>query len=166
MNDYKFSIMIISTQKFCERLKQSIIHISEKLYNDDIKLKLAENVADIINSEKPDTGVDFVAIVVDTTVPNAIEKCKRDISLIMPMFVASKMCIINGSCREGSIDLAKELIVFVDEYSIPYFNGQIMDNLSCRVTAERIIKVAAFSCGYNSGIPGILPTPNDLGLIS
>uniref|UniRef100_T1HDS2 Uncharacterized protein n=1 Tax=Rhodnius prolixus TaxID=13249 RepID=T1HDS2_RHOPR len=114
MNDYKFSIMIISTQKFCERLKQSIIHISEKLYNDDIKLKLAENVADIINSEKPDTGVDFVAIVVDTTVPNAIEK----------------------------------------------------DNLSCRVTAERIIKVAAFSCGYNSGIPGILPTPNDLGLIS
>ncbi|KAK9508119.1 hypothetical protein O3M35_007852 [Rhynocoris fuscipes] len=164
MSDIRPSVMIISSQQFCDRLKLCLLNVSEKLYNKDFRIKLAESASDILNSSVPHTQVDFVAVVVDTTLPRAIEKCKRDISLIMPFFVASRLCLINGSCNDCSIESAISLIEFADKFNIPYFNGQIMDKLSCRVTAERILKLASFASGYTTGLPEIIPTPNDLNL--
>ncbi|XP_014247482.1 uncharacterized protein LOC106665527 isoform X2 [Cimex lectularius] len=157
---------ILSTNTFCQKLKQAMTYASKKLYNKEIKLKLAEDVESICLSPQPDTFVDYVAVVVDTTMPNGSEFCKEKLRLLEPNYLSTRICLVNGSCSTGPLPVAKKLVKLADEYNIPFINGEIMDNNSCKLTGERILKMAVISTGFQTGIPVLIPTPKDLELIS
>lgn len=164
VKDYKskpMSILIISTQTFCDRLKYVMTDISKKKYGGNVCIKLAEDLAQIFSSGLDGTSIDYVAIISDTTVRNSIDKVKSSIKELESL-AATKLCLVNGSPKRGLKGSALEIVKVAEQNRLLYINGEIMDDRGCQRVGERVMALAATACGFHTGVPFIFPTPVEI----
>ncbi|KAF6199262.1 hypothetical protein GE061_007288 [Apolygus lucorum] len=137
---------------------------SEKHENENrIKtvVKLASTVEELVQAGGSNILADYVVIFIDTKEGNNILRIEKFLKSIKPMFVSTRLCIVNGTCRSGLLSAAKDLIALADQFRIPVVNAEVADDLGCQQVAEKVIRLGGIASGVYNRMPVVIPTPPD-----
>uniref|UniRef100_A0A0A9YI50 Ornithine carbamoyltransferase n=1 Tax=Lygus hesperus TaxID=30085 RepID=A0A0A9YI50_LYGHE len=159
-----FSLIVFTPRQFLDRLELSFAAASNKHADTNriqVSIKFASTVEELVQIGGSQVQADYVAIFVDIKEGNNILRCQQYLKSIPPMFVPTRLCIVNGSCRSGHLAATKDLVSLCDQYRIPIINSEILDDSSCKHVAEQIIRIALIAGGAAHGMPVVIPTPPD-----
>ncbi|XP_014272217.1 uncharacterized protein [Halyomorpha halys] len=159
----KLSLLIISTQKFCEKIKTFIFEIISQKYNKSIFIKSAENIEQILESGLSFTTIDYIVVIFDTSLRSNVQKLMKELQQVENSYIATRrLSLVNGSPKDGIKGTDLEIAELAQQYNLLYLSGQVMNNDSCKKLCERILELATTSCGFNGGVPFIIPTAMDV----